>query len=116
AQPEDLILSALYEIGAQSQGESLSSEDAAWGLEKLQRLIDSWNARREMIFSHTFTQYNIKPNHSPHTFGPGGDFDVPIRPVRVISASVILDSGQANPVDLPVNIRDDDWWANNPLK
>ncbi len=116
AAPTDLILSALNEIGVIAAGEPLMPQDAAWGLEKLQRLIDQWNARRELIFSVGFNLYNLQANHAPHTIGPGGDFNVPVRPVNVVSAAFILNSGTATPFDAPINIRDADWWAANPLK
>jgi hypothetical protein len=114
--PLDLIQSAMQEIGVVAAGETLSAEDAAWGLEKLQRLIDTFNAQRELIFSTNFNLFTLTPNHAPHTIGPSGDFNVPIRPVKVISCSFILNSG-SQAVDLPVNAdRDDAWWAANPLK
>ena len=51
----------------------MSQDDAAWGLEKLQRIIDQWNARRELIFSVSFLQFTLIANHGPHTIiGPGG--------------------------------------------
>lgn len=116
ATPQDLITSALLEAGIQAAGEPLQQQDAAWGLEKLQRLIDQFNARRELIFSHSFTLFNLIPNHAPHTIGPGGDFALPTRPVTVVSAAFVLSGGSANPVDSLLNIRDSDWWAANPLK
>lgn len=120
ATPQDLIGSALLELGVRAPEEvkdRLSAQDAAWGLEKLQRAIDQHNARREMIYSHTFLQFNLQPNHAPHTIGPNGDFNLPIRPVEIVSAAFILNSGNGQPVDSPfLNIRDDDWWAQNPLK
>lgn len=114
--PSDLILSALSEIGVVAAGEPLQQQDAAWGLEKLQRQTDQWNARRDLIFSVGFTVFNLQANHSPHTIGPGGDFNVPARPVEIVGATFILNSGSANPVDTPINIRDDDWYRENPLK
>lgn len=114
--PELLISSALQEIGELAAGEPLGADDASWGLQKLQRLIDSFNAQRATIFSHQFLKFSLQANHGPHTIGPGGDFDVPIRPVTIVSCSFILNDGTANPVDLPVAIRDAAWWAANPLK
>jgi hypothetical protein len=117
ATPQDLITSALLEGGIIAQGEKLSQQDGAWGLEKLQRLTDQFNARRELIFSHAFTLYNLTPNHGPHTIGPAGDFNVPIRPVKIVSASFVLSAGSGNPVDNPtMNMRDAAWWAAVPLK
>lgn len=117
AAASDVVASALLEIGVVAQGENPSAEDSAWGLEKLQRAIDQHNARREMIFSVTFVEFTLQANHAPHTIGPGGDFNIPVRPVRIESAAFILNSGGTNPVDSPfLNIRDSDWWAANPLK
>lgn len=116
----DLIASAGYEIGAFSPGEAITAAEAQWGLELLQRIIDQWNAKRSMIFSVGFTLYNLTANHGPHTIGPTGDFNTGpaanYRPVHVSSASFVLNPGSTNPVDLPVQMRDKDWWAANPLK
>jgi hypothetical protein len=116
ATPQDLITSALLELGVIAAGEPLLAQDAAWGLEKLQRQIDQWNARRELIFSVGFSLFNLTPNHSPHTIGPNGDFNVPVRPPTIVGAAFILNGGSANPVDTPIRIRDDDWWRVNPVK
>lgn len=112
----DLVTSALTDINVVAAGEQPSPEDAALGLEKLQRLIDQWNARRDLIFAVSFPVFTLQANHAPHTIGPGGDFNVPVRPVQVISAAFILNSATANPVDTPIRIRDAEWWAANPLK
>jgi hypothetical protein len=115
--PQGIIRAALLESGIIAAEDKLSSQDAAWGLEKLQRLIDQWNARRELIFSHSFLEFTLQANHAPHTIGPGGDFQLPTRPVTIVSAAFILNSQSSQPVDSPfLNMRDEDWWAANPLK
>lgn len=114
--PLDVITSALLEAGIQAAGEDVSAEDAAWGLEKLQRLIDSLNAQRPVIFSHNFLLFNLTPNHAPHTIGPGGDFQASVRPVEIVSGSFVLNGSSSQPVDRNLRIRDDQWWAANPLK
>lgn len=116
AKPIDLITSALIEIGRQSPGETVDPNVAAFGLEKLQRKIDQLNAAREAIFSQSFQLFNLIANHAPHTIGPTGDFNVPVRPVLIASASFVLNGTIANPVDMPIKIRDDQWWAAQPLK
>lgn len=117
ASAADVVLSALLEINAVAAGEALTAQDLALGLEKLQRAIDQHNARGDLIFSHSFTLFNLIPNHAPHTIGPGGDFNAPLRPVKILSAAFVLNSTSSNPVDAPfINIRDHDWWASNPLK
>lgn len=111
----DVVAAALLEIGVTAAGENPAAEDAAWGLQKLQRLIDSFNARRELIFSMNFKQFTTTANLAPHTIGPGGDFNVPIRPVQIAGASFILNSGTSNPVYTPIRIRDAAWWNANPI-
>jgi hypothetical protein len=98
----------------------VSAAEALWGLEVLQRIIDQWNAKRALIYSVGFTEYNLTPNLGPHTIGPTGNFNTGpaanYRPVRIPSASFVLNPGATNPVDLPIRMRDKDWWAANPLK
>lgn len=110
----DIIKDAMLEIGALAAGENPSSDDEAWILRKLQRLIDRYNARRPMIYNVNFPRFTLKANHSPHTIGPGGDFDINQRPVEIVAAALILAGGSE--VEIPINLRDDAWWADNRLK
>jgi hypothetical protein len=113
-----IITAALQEIGALSPGETPSNEDQAWVLQKLQRLIDRYNAREPMIYNVNFTLFTLNPPANPldpTTIGPGGDFDVNQRPVKIESIGLILDGGTPG-VELPLNMRDDAWWANNRIK
>lgn len=107
----DLIKDALMEIGVYSQGETPSAEDAAFGLSKLNRLFDSWNAKKLNIYNVDFTSYTLTPSLQPHTIGPTGTFTVAQRPVRIENASIILTTSSPS-VRCPLNIRNDDWWAN----
>lgn len=116
----DIIQSAGYEIGVFAPGESIPAADALWGLEKLQRIIDSWNASRPIIFSSGFDLYTVPANVGPTTIGPTGTLNTGpaafYRPARITSASFVLNPGSSSPVDLPINIRTKEWWAANPLK
>ena len=114
----DVITSANLEINNIGAGETLDANDASWGLEKLQRLIDKLNAVRQAIFGVTFSLFTLIPNQPPHTIGPGGDFNVAFRPVRIPSANFILNAGNpTNAVDSPwLHIQDSDWWAALPTK
>jgi len=114
----DIVNAAGQEIGALSGGESFSSDDQAWVLQKLQRLIDRYNAREPMVYNVNFTVFTLNPPADPldpTTIGPSGDFDVNQRPVSIESIGLILDSGTPG-VELPLNRRDDQWWANNRIK
>lgn len=114
----DIINAAGQEIGALAGGEAFKNDDLAWVLQKLQRLIDRYNAREPMVYNVNFTVYTLNPPSDPldpTTIGPGGDFDVNQRPVIIESIGLILDDGTPD-VELPLNRRDQDWWANNRIK
>jgi hypothetical protein len=111
-----IVTSALREIGVLSAGETPTAEDWQWGLEKLQRRVDQFNARRDVAFSVSLQNFTLQANHAPHTIGPSGDFNIPLRPVLIKSAIFILNGASANPVDTPIHIRDSKWWVDNPLK
>lgn len=113
----DLIKAAMQELGALAQGETPDQGDQAWVLQKLQRLIDRYNARLPMVYNVNFTLFTLNPPGTPlapTTIGPGGDFDVNQRPVSIPSIGLIL-AGTPG-VELPLNPRDQDWWANNRIK
>src|SRR6185437_9127777 len=69
----ELVKSAMFEINYLAAGENPSAEDAAWGLQKLQRLIDKLNAVRQAIYSVLFFEFSLIANHAPHTIGPDGE-------------------------------------------
>lgn len=113
-----IINAAGNEIGALAAGEEFSGDDQSWVLQKLQRLIDRYNAREPMIYNVNFSLFTLNPPADPldpTTIGPGGDFDVKQRPVVIETIGLILDGGSPG-VELPLNRRDQDWWANNRIK
>lgn len=111
----DIIKAAMMEIGALAGGETIALDDSAWVLQKLQRLIDRYNAREPMVYNVNFSLFTLPVNQQAVTIGPGAMFDVNQRPVRIESASVVLVNSAAN-VDVPLNIRDEQWWADQRVK
>jgi hypothetical protein len=110
----DIITAAMMELGILSANESPAAAEAQWGLVKLQRIIDRYNARRPMIYSVNFTMFTMPAGNNPFTIGPGATFDVNQRPVSIPSIGLIL---QGTPgVELPLTRRDSDWWAANRIK
>ncbi len=113
----DIAQGALEEIGVLAEGEKVSPADLSVAMPRLQRWIDQVNARRELIFSISFLKFTLLANHAPHTIGPNGDFNMPLRPVKVVGANFILNSTSSNPIDSPViRVMDADWWQRNPTK
>lgn len=100
------------------QGETPSASEASDGLNKLNRLFDRWSARKIMAFNVDFTVYTLTAGHSPTLIGPGlaaPDLAARQRPVTVQSAALLIQTGSSI-IDVPMNIRDDAWWANNRVK
>lgn len=111
----DLITLALAEIGAYAQGETPTSADAQFALTKLNNMLDSWNAQRIKVYTTIFTQYTLVPNLQPHTIGPSGaTYTVTQRPVRVDACNILLNNVSPY-VKSPVNIRNDQYWQNQPV-
>lgn len=114
----DLITDALIEIGAMSPGDALEPAEGQWAFRKLNYLIDVWQAMRKFVWGANFQVFTFQAGVNPVIMGPSPaatpGWTVPTRPVRIESAALILNSGTA--VDLPINIRDKDWWALNQVK
>ena len=113
----DIITAAMKEIGALAAGESVPTEQLPDMLQKLQRVIDYFNARGAMIYNVNFSRFTLPINTLPVTIGPGANFDVSMRPVKIPSISLILTTGTPNgEVEIPLNPRDQDWWAQQTIK
>jgi hypothetical protein len=113
----ELITDALVECGVYDIGEAISGEHVTFCLARLNRIIDQWAARKVYVWNVAFTAYTLTALHQPHLIGPGlvaPDFAAP-RPVRIENAALILTTSTPS-VDLPLNLRDDDWWANKRVK
>lgn len=117
-----LINAAGQEIGALAAGEQFDSDNQAWVLQKLQRVIDTANAKRVMVYNVNFTSFTLVPNLSPHTIGPtpltgpSPTFVVNQRPMEIVSISLQLTNTSPNTVEIPLTRRDQAWWADQRVK
>lgn len=107
-----LITAAMQEIGALAGGETPSNDDQAWVLQKLQRLIDRYNADRTKIYNVGFQTFTLPASTQPITMGPGAQFDMNQRPVEIPSIGLMLLNTDPQ-VKLYLNRRDQAWWAAN---
>lgn len=86
----ELITGSLQDLGEVGQGETPSAEDGAFGLDRLNELLNSLsNDRQNIAALSTFTG-NLSANVGTYTFGPGGGLAVTIQPVLIQGASVVL--------------------------
>ena len=112
----DLCTAALIETGAVSPGDTPEPDLLQWAFSKANDVFDVWSALREYVYSYQFLIFTFAANVNPVLLGPSplANWYVPQRPVRLESAALILNQGIA--VDLPMNVRDKDWWALNQVK
>lgn len=107
----ELLQEAYEDLGILAPAQALSDEDADFGLKKLTRLLDSWNADRASVYATRFATYTLTPALQPHTIGPAASsptFTVTQRPVSVESANLVLTGG----IRCALTRRDAQWWAN----
>jgi hypothetical protein len=114
----DVLYIAFREARILKRPQGLSSgSELADGLLFLNQQIDYWSARGCYSWTTTFQTFTLTPNHQPYLIGPNltaPDFAAPQRPVKIVSANVIL-PGNAT-TDIPIMIRDNAWWAAKSTK
>jgi hypothetical protein len=113
----DLLYIAFREARILQRPQAVNSDnELADGMIFLNQQINYWAARSCYAYTTTFVTYTLTPGHQPHLIGPGltaPDFDVNLRPTTIQSASVILTDTKT---DIPINLRDNAWWAANRVK
>lgn len=114
---QDIAIDALREITVLGATDTTpQAADLDLCLRTLNRILDAWAARKVYVYSVSFTAYTLTPNLQPHTIGPSGaTFAASQRPVRIEGADLILNNVTPN-VDIPLNLRDDQWWLNQRVK
>lgn len=110
-----LISGALTQLGVLAAGETLASDDAAEGLERLNDWIDSLGTERLTIYKLLRTEQVLAQGTASYTLGSGGAINI-VRPVWLQDAGLILDNTAAVPEERPIKILTDDEWARLPNK
>ena len=107
---QTLVGNALTELGLLAAGETLSANDGALGLSKLNRMLDSWNTRKLYVYVITKTSFAFGTSKQSYTIGPlGADFTA-ARPVRIDRAQLIIVG--TTDVQLPLRLLDVDEYSN----
>ena len=105
----DLITDSMLEIGALGTGETPTNEEAQQCLNRLNRMLNSWNTERLTIYTISIAAYNLVANQQTYTIGPGGFFNAP-RPQKIEQANIIL-AGTDPPTRQPLSLFDDNMWS-----
>jgi hypothetical protein len=114
----DLCTDSLIETGAVAPADTPEPDLMQWTFRKANYLFDVWSALRNYVYSWNFLVETIPVGSNPVLIGPapGANWVVKQRPVRIESCALILNNVGTTSVDLPMNIRDKDWWAKNQVK
>ncbi len=114
----DVLYIAFREARVLKRPQGLNSDsELIDGMIFLNQQIDYWSARGCYSWTTAFQQFTLTPNHQPYLIGPNltaPDFAAPQRPVKIVSANVILPGNTTT--DIPIMIRDNAWWAAKSTK
>ncbi len=111
----DIISAALRSIGAIVPGEKPKPAEMQDALITLNQMIDSWQAQRLMVYAIVRYIYAPTVLKQTYTVGPGGDISI-ARPPRITSVGVINQPGSTQPIELPLDMIDEQQWRDIPVK
>jgi len=97
---QTIIQDALTEIGILPQGATAGTNDLAWGLAKLNDLLDSWNVDDLFTYYTDDVQHSIITFAASYTIGPSAADIIAARPKKIISANWIGSSGLRMPIGI----------------
>ncbi len=106
-QVQQLIKTALQDIGAVAKSEMPTSDEMTDGLTKLNFMIDAWAVRSLMVLGTVLEAFPLTPGQYAYTIGIGGDFNTP-RPSAVTDAYIRDGNGSDTPVDI---LSSDEYYA-----
>ncbi len=109
-----IITSALDLIGAYGVGESLSADDAASGLRRLNAMMSSWAIQPQTIPVIRREVFDVVANQSTYTIGSGADFNTS-RPSMLTNAALLLNTSSPA-IEIPIAILTDDMYAAIAIK
>ena len=120
----DIVRDAMIETGALAPGEDPQRTKPSGSFSKVNYRVDVWQAMQFYVFSYAFNVYTLPANTNPVLIGPSAVANFSTngqpRPVRIESANLLLQNvaSPSDPglVDLPINIRDRQWWAAQQVK
>ena len=109
-----LIKFALKQIRVLGVGDVLSDEDAQDSLDALNMMMESWSLDQLYVYQETLHSFPFVNGQAAYTVGPGADFNLPMRPLKLTSAYT-----QSQGISYPMSILTDasqyDWIMNKGI-
>jgi len=112
---QNIVDTALLEIGVTATGETPSSDQRALGLVRLQNMIDSWGADLLTIQVTQRTTYTLLSGVNTVSIGPSGTINITQRPIWFIGINYVV-PGSSPAVEVPMGQMDDDSYMNLSIK
>lgn len=94
--PQSMITLALKDAGVIGVGQIPLAEDMNDGLTRLNMLMAKWNRQRFLVYQLTNLQ-KVSTGAQSYTVGPGGDFDIAVRPDRLENGCFFRQLVQSSP-------------------
>lgn len=101
--PRDIVTLSLRNAGVLAKGQTADADMANTGFTMLNAMIGQWAVKRWLVYHLVDLTANMTGVTS-YTVGPGGDFDIAIRPSAVEAAFVSQNPGLATQIDNPLQI------------
>ncbi|GBR43360.1 hypothetical protein [Gluconobacter roseus] len=88
----DLVGLALEQLGVGVGGQNTDPQGLASGVMHLNMMLAQWQRKRWLV-PNLVDKFCLSTGASVYAVGPGGDFDMPVRPAQVLSAYARLLTG-----------------------
>lgn len=112
-----LITDTLRLIEVTAQGEDPEAEEAADALERLNEMIDSWNAQKLSLHATANPVYDLVASQQTYTIGPTATDFVQQRPSWITKAGIVTNDNPTQPLRLPMRILTAKEWLHQvPVK
>jgi hypothetical protein len=106
-QVQQLIKTALQDIGAVAKSEMPTSDEMTDGLTKLNFMIDAWAVRSLMVLGTVLDDYPLAAGQYIYTIGLGGNFNT-AKPSAITDAFIRDGNNEDTPVDI---LTSDEYYA-----
>ena len=107
----DLITDVYQQAKIYPPGVALNAADTAWGMTKMNDMLDEWSNDRLACFANLEQSFPLVPNKRQYTIGPTGAPDITApRPLEILKgpgAAYLMDANN-NPYQVDV-IEQDQW-------
>jgi hypothetical protein len=88
-----LCTAALRKIRAIDPSETPNTQELANCFEELKRMIETWGAIGQLVFTSTLDQFTLTSGTAEYTIGSGADIDT-VRPIKILQGSFVTASGE----------------------